>query len=522
MRQVTTFIFAIGIVAGGWWLSQSGYVEVAFRFLEIPVQSWMSDLPLWLSIAAGGLLILWPTPKIILRIGGQGWTRQQLSRHFLIVGDTGAGKTEGGMQRVMVELLKNVPNMTGLLISDKGDEHVFMTDALKHRGRPHDAKVLAVRPDNAPPNWVPEHRYNLISDRSLPWTTHAKAVADAASALTEGQQSSFFKPSAIEAMAFGMRLLDALKKPVTLSAVRDIFRSREAMKNLVEGLSDVMVDATGRNEEHEQILNYFNKEFLTAKSADQSAGIEGTVGVFLAPFQHPDIAEVFCSDKTNTLNFSELDKSTVIMTSIPVRFQSERQFVHTMLKTMWCFHGYKRNEMPRKTRESLPLSPLFCDEIQNVITAAEDGMSDVRAAGVLRSAGMPYIGATQSELSFELRLRSQQRKILMKQFRSRVYFRVPDEEDGKLAAAFIGTRSIMKRSRTTSGVIGREQRTLQEMDEYRVKPTVFSNLKDFQAIIIHAARGRFWRPSYRKTTLTPITAQGTTPDWYGIRGLLKK
>ena len=94
-----------------------------------------------------------------------------------------------GFHPILLQLTQSVPNRGGLVLGVKGDEHAFVQEALRMINRHHAVVVLKVGPNST-------HRYNLLSDRSLPWTTHAKAIVDTAASLTEGRQDAFFRPMA--------------------------------------------------------------------------------------------------------------------------------------------------------------------------------------------------------------------------------------------------------------------------------------------------------------------------------------
>jgi len=74
----------------------------------------------WLSFAGGAVVglcfLLWKKRDVILRFGSLTWTREELCRHILITGDTGTGKTKSGMQPILVQLTRNVPDWGGLVL----------------------------------------------------------------------------------------------------------------------------------------------------------------------------------------------------------------------------------------------------------------------------------------------------------------------------------------------------------------------------------------------------------------------
>ncbi|HYF33875.1 MAG TPA: hypothetical protein VD994_01185, partial [Prosthecobacter sp.] len=133
--------------------------------------------------------------EFIVRYKQLKWLPGEFTRHWLITGDTGVGKTTSGFNPLLHQISVSRPNWGGLILGAKGDEHFFAMEHFAGHGRPEAVCVLAVRPDRADRTWKPKERYNLVSDKRLPYTTHAKNLVDTGASLTEGEQSSFFKPA---------------------------------------------------------------------------------------------------------------------------------------------------------------------------------------------------------------------------------------------------------------------------------------------------------------------------------------
>ena len=58
--------------------------------------------------------------KVIVRLGGLSWTREDFCRGWLITGDTGSGKTRSGITPLLYQVFKNEPGWGGVCIDDKG------------------------------------------------------------------------------------------------------------------------------------------------------------------------------------------------------------------------------------------------------------------------------------------------------------------------------------------------------------------------------------------------------------------
>src|SRR5687768_4129320 len=96
-------------------------------------------LALWLARHSGpwsvgpcafGLLALWQAysaittrrsrSPVVLRLGGFSWTTEDFCRGWLITGETGSGKTLGGVNAMLWQVVQNCPNWGGVCVDDKG------------------------------------------------------------------------------------------------------------------------------------------------------------------------------------------------------------------------------------------------------------------------------------------------------------------------------------------------------------------------------------------------------------------
>jgi hypothetical protein len=225
-----------------------------------------------IGILLGFLLIAAPARKSVLRFGSLAWNENELCRHILITGDTGCGKTSSGFHSILVQLTKTIPNWGGLVLGVKGDEHAFLAELMGANGRSEHVIHIEVRPHDASPNWSPPHRYNLLSDRSLPWTTHGKAIVDVAASLTDGRQDSFFKPMAQIALANALQLLSEIGEPVTITRAYHVLTVRSRMEQALDKL-----EGMEPAESHIALMEFFHNTFIDAKATEQREGIEGTI-----------------------------------------------------------------------------------------------------------------------------------------------------------------------------------------------------------------------------------------------------
>jgi type IV secretory pathway TraG/TraD family ATPase VirD4 len=458
---------------------------------------WLPAPACWgAGAGAGALALLWLAVRghwrrgTAARLKGFVWDRQTFCQHFLITGATGSGKTLSGILPLLFQLFKHQPQFGGLCVDVKGVLHEAVVAMAKKFGRPNAVIVLQVRPTEGATTWRPTHRFNLVGDRSIPFTTYARCVVDTAVAMGNRQEQSFFRQAAQIHIAAALEALAALGYEVTL----------ENAHNLLVNPTDTQ--AAARQLEGtplgEHLANYL------AQPPEQLAGVIGTVKNYLHYFTRPAIAEVFCRDSTFALR--DMDAGKLICLALPQRYLSERRFVGTFLKLLFYTHALSRFDAPAAERARHPLLLLLVDECQHFVTTSQDGLSDHVVVDMIREAGVAVVAATQSTTSLIPALGADAAKVWILNLRNRLIFTAADEEDAKASAEFLG--KVMKRERSVTRGQGRRTQTIHQKEDYRIKPTVLRALRKHQCVLVHCEHG------HRKTKIAPIQPDGTIPAWY--------
>lgn len=467
------------------------------------LSAWALPAPgCWIAGAGLGLLaLLWLAVRghwrggVVARLKGFVWDPPSFCQHFLITGATGAGKTLSGILPLLFQVFKHQPRFGGLCVDVKGVLHEAVVGMAKKFGRSNDVIVLEVRPSEGATTWRPTHRFNLVGDRSIPFTTYARCVVDTAVAMGNRQEQSFFRRAAQIHIAKALETLAALKYEVTL----------ENKHNLLVNPSDTQ-DAV-RELEGTPLGEHFAS--YLAQPPEQLAGIVGTVGNYLHYFTQPAIAQVFCRDSTFALR--DMDEGKIICLALPQCYQTERRFVGTFLKLLFYTHALARFDASPAQRAQHPLLLLLVDECQHFVTVSEDGLSDYAVVDVIREAAVAVVAATQSTTSLVPVLGAEAAKVFTLNLRNRLIFTAADEDDAKASAEFLG--KFMRRERSVTRGNGRHTITFYDKEDYRIKPHELRALHKHQCLLVHCEHG------HRKTTIAPIQPDGTIPAWYRKRTL---
>ena len=91
---------------------------LSFTSASLAVALWRHPTYLTLAVAFG-VLSLWqlysafvdrrPGSRVVLRLGGLSWTTEDFCRGWLITGETGSGKTLGGINAMLWQVCQNCP-----------------------------------------------------------------------------------------------------------------------------------------------------------------------------------------------------------------------------------------------------------------------------------------------------------------------------------------------------------------------------------------------------------------------------
>ena len=485
--------------------------------LGLAIITGLTALSLWNAraafglIGACGLLSLWQLysaamhrsrrSRTILRLGGFAWSMEDFCRGWIITGETGSGKTLGGINTMLWQVSKNCPTWGGVCVDDKGLYAQTLDAMLRRLGRRDDLIVLEVRPDGAPADWKPPHTLNFLEDPYLPFSGKAKIVCDVAVAQGQRTDQSFFRTQAQVQIEFAFRVLTAAGLPVTLETAYDLLTSDKLLEEVM-----LLAIEHGSPSEADQLLDHYLTNLLS-QPAEQLGGVKTTVANYLKYFTDADIASVFCPRQPSTVSLRDIDRGKIICVSIPQRFPVERRYVHTLLKLAFYTHALRRFDRPAAQRASDNLIIFWAGEAQKVVTATEDGLSDYNVVDVIREARATFIGDTQAYTSLIPPMGDEKKaKVFIANMANRITFKAADEDSARLAADTLGKKTIRKRTYGYSA--GNRTSSWTKDDKYYIEPHEFRRLRKFQAVVQHCEKG------FHRVVLPPREPTGEIAAWY--------
>lgn len=457
-----------------------------------------------LGVFAGWQLVCLATKRSssrpILRLAGFTWDIFSFCRGWLISGETGSGKTQSAINTMLWQVSKNCPNWGGVCIDDKGVYWETITEMFRHLGREKDLILIKVRPEGSPADWRPPHTFNFLDNPHLPWSAKAKNVCDVAASLGQDGDQPFFKVQAGIQMEFAFRALKCVGLAVTLENAYELLADDSLLKDVVSLLENRSADP-----EAQALLEHYRSQ-IANQPPEQLGGVRGTLANRLKPFTDPDLARVFCPENSS-FSFDDIDRGKVVCVSIPQRFQTERRYIHTLLKLTFYSHVLLRFDRPAAERADDNLLILWADEAQKIVTANDDGTSDYNVVDVIREARATVVAATQSYASLIPPIGSEEKtKVFIANMANRITFKAADEDTARIAADTLGKRVVKKRSYAYSG--GKRTVSVSEEEKHHVPPHELRTLRPFEAVVQHCRGG------FRRGLLPPHGADGRVPDWY--------
>jgi hypothetical protein len=87
--------------------------------------------------------IVYDSHQIVCQVGPWKWDIEEFCTHWLITGDTGAGKTSSGLNKLLVSLTENYPRWGGLILDPKSVYWRTVYTMMKAAGRPRGPSGLA-------------------------------------------------------------------------------------------------------------------------------------------------------------------------------------------------------------------------------------------------------------------------------------------------------------------------------------------------------------------------------------------
>lgn len=425
---------------------------------------------LWLGKSTGLLSTLWHRAGMAANQQVK-LTLEDACQNILVLGGIGSGKTTCVMQPLLLQCLDQ--HCGGLIFDIKGD----VKEAVSQFAAATKRELVVLGPHHK--------RMNLIE--GLTPEVAASFLKSAFLLGNKGNVDSFWVDTASELCRNTLGMLSFLHNRYDLQNLHQyLFEldSQETINNEIDALLPTLPEKEAR-----LLKTYCNYHDLIFSHFDGKikSGVNATIAQALAPFNHPDLLDAFCSSHSEPAKMEDILNGCVYLVDMPLSIWGlGGKVAYTFIKLRFFNLMQNRNQHPTQNKSN----PVFfmCDEYQEIVSANRDGLSDLNFWDKSRSSKTIGIISSQSIASFYAALGSHDlAHALLQNFRQKLCLRTEDPVTLDFMERLIGKARVKKVSDSRS--YEHATKTITESREGVVDAQLFRELNPGQAVTILSLSG---------------------------------
>ncbi|RDI37984.1 hypothetical protein AQULUS_24930 (plasmid) [Aquicella lusitana] len=425
---------------------------------------------LWLGKSTGLLSTLWHRAGMAAN-QQVALTLEDACQNVLVLGGIGSGKTTCVMQPLLLQCLDQ--HCGGLIFDIKGD----VKEAVSQFAAATNRNLVILGPHH--------RRMNLIE--GLTPEVAASFLKSAFLLGNKGNVDSFWVDTASELCRNTLGMLSFLPKRYDLQSLHQyLFEldSQETINNEIDALLPILPEKKAR-----LLKTYCNYHDLIFSHFDAKikSGVNATIAQALAPFNHPDLLDAFCSSHSEPAKMEDILNGCVYLVDMPLSIWGlGGKVAYTFIKLRFFNLMQNRNQHPTQNKNN----PVFfmCDEYQEIVSANRDGLSDLNFWDKSRSSKTIGIISSQSIASFYAALGSHDlAHALLQNFRQKLCLRTEDPVTLDFMERLVGRARVKK----VSDSLGNQNhtKTITESREGVIDAQLFRELHPGQAVTILSLSG---------------------------------
>lgn len=379
---------------------------------------------LWLGISTGKLSNLShgsgiaPNQNVMLNL-------QDAAQNILVLGGIGAGKTTCAVHPLLIQLLDQ--NCGGLIFDIKGDFQKAVLAIAENTAN----NVTVIGPDYYP--------INLLAGLT---PEVAASFLKSVFMLSSGHRNeTFWIDTATELCRNTLGILSFVPKHYSLHGLYNYLFDTETRIAIDEEIKKLLPFLNEQNKKNTRLLNsYWQYQEKVFDQFDEKvkAGVNATIAQVLAPFNHPDLIDAFCSTTKNNVPIENVLNGAVYLVALPLAVWGlGGKVVYTLIKLRFfnvmqlrTSQQVKQEELGQDGIEKINKEkPVFfmCDEFQEIVSANRDGLSDLNFWDKSRSSKTIGIISAQAISSFYAAIGDRDvANALLQNFRQKICFRTED------------------------------------------------------------------------------------------------
>lgn len=353
-------------------------------------------------------------------------------QNIAVFGGIGAGKTTRVINPILFQCL-GYSDVGGLIFDIKGDFVESVQSFAEWHGR--EVHKIGVGADSAGTNLLkgltPEQAAGFLQSTFY---------------LTGGATNdSFWIQSATALIQNTLGLLEALgDKYYNLEKLYQYIFFEDVRKAIDIMLEDVKLpEGTLAARNLANYKGYYQNVFMSM-DIKMRESIKGTLSTVLSPFQNPELIDAF-SGTEGDYDLARILSGDIVLVDLPLaKWATAGKVVYTMIKLRF-FNLLQA----RQVDKSMPQNYVFfmCDEYQNIISASNQGLSDLSFWDKSRSAHCVGIISTQSISAFKAAIGNPQLSdTVLANFRQKIFFKTEDMETLRYINSLAGRVEVTRQS----------------------------------------------------------------------------
>lgn len=371
------------------------------------------------------------------------------AQNILLLGGTGSGKTVCKIQPLIRDALVQG---CGMLVFDvKGDSaDAFLTLAAEAN---RTVTTIGVgkdcRPCNVPHGLTPEMAASFLKSAML-------------LAGNTGGNAAFWVDHAVELARNVLGVLSFVPEHYSLYGLYQYIFFAEFREELAPTISQLLTQLyLAAPEDAERLGAYalYHEHVFAPIDERTRSGILAQLATVLSPFTLPGLRRAFCEQSATNVDLRRVIDGDAILMRLPLSvYGLGAKTAYTFVKLRF-FNVMERRRVEPSWNQSRYVV-FVCDEFQEVVSVAKDGLSDLNFWDKSRSTRCVGIISAQGHSSFRAAIGNDAlTRALLQNFRQKVVFRTEDDETIKYLVYLLRQieveRESRSRTRSTSSGTGR-------------------------------------------------------------------
>lgn len=423
----------VGVIMYG-LARQKTIAKPSQRFNRNKALKQVQQLPLglWLGTSTGYLASLSheagiaPQQQIAL-------FNEDLAQNIMILGGIGSGKTTRAVHPLLAQLFDQ--QLGGLIFDIKGDFHKAVRHFAAITQRHFTILGSQDRPMNLLAGLSPEMAASFLKSTFL---------------LNGSRTETFWVDTATELCRNALGALSFLPQHYSLHGLhRYLFDEtwQAACHNELALVADNLDKKQSRLLEGYQ---HYEKDIFNGFDDKVKAGVKATIAQVLAPFNHPDLIDVFCTETDTGARLEEILNGEIFLIDLPLaQWGLGGKVAYMLIKLRFFNVMQQRTLQPHWNQDKYVF--FLCDEYQEIVSANKDGLSDLNFWDKSRSSKTIGIISAQSISSFYAALGDRDlTHALLQNFRQKLCFRTEDQNTIDYLNRLMGTVEVAKVTHSSS------------------------------------------------------------------------